>query len=85
MTFKEETKDDLISNFIAHIHSFQDLGGHSFGHILDKHFQEKCSLQKLSSKFNYVHSLYFVSNSFSIPLEISQGKTLNINHRLEDF
>jgi hypothetical protein len=38
MNFKEETEDDLVTNFVTLFHPFQYLGGNSFGYILDRNF-----------------------------------------------
>jgi hypothetical protein len=58
---KEDTKDDLINNFITIPNLIQYPRGQSFDYILDSHFQENCTINTTSSLFDSMSSLYAMS------------------------
>jgi hypothetical protein len=88
MNLKNDIEENQIINFINNACFTQYHGGqHIFchKHILDKIFQENCSMDTLSTISGSMSSLKSISKSSNVVVEIYQGKTLNINSKLEEF
>ena len=52
---------------------------------MDKYFQENCTLDTLSTISSSMSSIESISESSNTVVENYQGKTLNINSKLEEF
>ena len=83
LTFKRDTKDDLICTFISHPHITRNPTYPSLGHILRRFTQESYSLVELAQQFDPIVPLDSILENHSLPIDIYPGKTLNINSTLE--
>jgi hypothetical protein len=85
MNFKKNIEENQIHNFLINSYFFQYFGlsSLSFDHILNAYFQENFNLHTLSSLKNITPAMNAILKSFSVPVEISQGKFLNINNKLD--
>jgi hypothetical protein len=85
MSLKKDIEENKIINFINNSNYIQFHGVQpSFDHILDINFQENCTIDTLSTLFDSMDFVNLISESCSTFVEIQQGKTLNINSKLEE-
>jgi hypothetical protein len=85
---KNDIEENQIINFINNPNFTQYHGGqHTFDHkhILDKYFQENYTMDTLPKISGSISSMKSISESSNVAIEIYQGKTLNINSKLEEF
>jgi hypothetical protein len=84
MSFNNNIEENQIINIINNYDFTQHHGGkYDFDHILDKDFQESCTMDTLSTISGSMSSDVSTSGSSDKAIEIFQGKTLNINSKLE--
>ena len=76
LTFKDETKDDAINNFISEPTSVNKEVYQILNITLGKEEQENLIEEALVGD---THIIPVLKNSKSIPIEVESGKTLNIN------
>ena len=79
LTFKDETEDDAINNFISEPTSVNKEVYQILNITLGKEEQENLIEEAL---FGDTHIILVLKNLKSIPIEVESGKTLNINPNL---
>ena len=79
LTFKDETEDDAINNFISESTSFNKEVYQILNITLGEEEQENLTAEALVSD---THIILVLKNLKSIPMEVESGKTLNINPSL---
>ena len=79
LSFKNETEDDTISNFISEPASVNREVYQILNTTLGKEQQENLTEEALVGDTNIIP---VVKNSESIPIEVEPGRTLNINPSL---
>ena len=79
LTFKDETEDDDINNFISEPASVNKKVYQILNITLGKEEQENLTEETLVDD---THIIPVLKNSKSIPIEVESGKTLNINPNL---
>jgi hypothetical protein len=88
VNFKNDIEENQIINLINNYDFTQYHGGeYAFDHryILDKDFQESCTMDTLSTISGSMSSGASTSGSSNEAIENFQGKTLNINSKLEEI
>ena len=79
LTFKDETKDDAINNFISEPTSVNKQIYQILNNTLGEEEQENVTEETLVSD---THIVPVLKSSKSVPAEIETGKNLNINPNL---
>ena len=79
LTFKDETKDDAINNFISEPTSVNKKIDQILNTTLGEEEHENITEEALVSD---THIVLVLKNLKSIPIEVESGKTLNINPSL---
>jgi hypothetical protein len=79
---KEQTKDNLLNQFLSTTDCIQYPESFStYDHVFSNDFQENCDLTNSSSLL--ILTIKESLDPYSIPVEISPGKFLNINSKLD--
>ena len=79
LTFKDETEDDAINNFISEPTSVNKKIYQILNNTIGEKEQENLTEEAL---INDTHIVSVLKNSKSVPIEVESGKTLNINFSL---
>ena len=79
LTFKDETEDDAINNFISEPTSINKIFYQILNTTLGEEEQENLIEEALVSD---THIVPVLKNSKSVPIKVESGKTMNINPSL---